>query len=534
MENTRGAQHYPVLLKLQSTHRSECVIRGEPVERLTTRQHKIEMQWDDRYEKYVRKTGLYGLHQIGHIPTDHALISALVERWRQETHTFHFPVGEMTITLQDVAVLLGLPIDGKAISSRTDLDWSAAVVELLGKEVTPNTFRKKSNVAINISWLHANFSCCPKKADEKTVQQYARAYLLMLIGSVLFTDHSGDTISAIYLPLIADFEAAGNLSWGSGALAYLYRELCLATKPKRKQFGGPILLLQLWSWERLPIGRPSICPITEETHLGGEDREKRPPHGYRWCKDRNFSGLASRKVLEAYRKEIDHLNDGNVKWNPYENQMDLLPPICSKNSDLWRTTAPLIHFWIVEMYNPGRVERQFNCYQVIPPPLCDTMDALHNLKNRSAKDWVKVHHVYLQKWENRRKHCLANERPYDISKNDAYKRWFSNASILYLNDPRGLPDNYSAGKRLRKIAKGVVETFGDTTDKKTREFLRDLLHEVRASIEDVRESVGDEEVFAAFDKNLIEQPARTQVHNNDAGPSCRPATKRTRRSSSSK
>ena len=43
---------------------------------------------------------------------DRALVSALVDCWRPETHTFHLPVGEMTPTLQDVSMLLGLRIAG--------------------------------------------------------------------------------------------------------------------------------------------------------------------------------------------------------------------------------------------------------------------------------------------------------------------------------------------------------------------------------------------------------------------------------------
>jgi hypothetical protein len=39
---------------------------------------------------------------------DTPLIAAFLDRWRPETHTFHFLVGEMTLSLEDVAMLGGL------------------------------------------------------------------------------------------------------------------------------------------------------------------------------------------------------------------------------------------------------------------------------------------------------------------------------------------------------------------------------------------------------------------------------------------
>jgi len=65
-----------------------------------------------------------------------SLITGLVERWRPETHTFHLPFGEMTVTLQDVSALWGLPIQGVpvgGISDPTDEDTiNARLDELLG------------------------------------------------------------------------------------------------------------------------------------------------------------------------------------------------------------------------------------------------------------------------------------------------------------------------------------------------------------------------------------------------------------------
>jgi hypothetical protein len=46
---------------------------------------------------------------------DAPLIAAFMDRWRSETHTFHLPVGEMTLSLEDAAMLGGMTCAGQAM-----------------------------------------------------------------------------------------------------------------------------------------------------------------------------------------------------------------------------------------------------------------------------------------------------------------------------------------------------------------------------------------------------------------------------------
>jgi hypothetical protein len=46
---------------------------------------------------------------------DFSLLSAILDHWRPETHMFHFTVGEMTVTLQDTSLFMGLPCAGEPL-----------------------------------------------------------------------------------------------------------------------------------------------------------------------------------------------------------------------------------------------------------------------------------------------------------------------------------------------------------------------------------------------------------------------------------
>ncbi|XP_039010532.1 protein MAIN-LIKE 1-like [Hibiscus syriacus] len=64
------------------------------------------------------------------------LINVLLEQWRPETHTFHFPYGETTITLEDVAYYIGLLVDENPITCMAHGDLLNLYKELLGLTLT--------------------------------------------------------------------------------------------------------------------------------------------------------------------------------------------------------------------------------------------------------------------------------------------------------------------------------------------------------------------------------------------------------------
>ena len=112
--------------------------------------------------QYIDAVGLTGFFKVLDMEVDHALITALVERWCPETHTFHLPHGEMGITLQDIEVMLGISVDGLPITRRTNLKWNEVCRELLGHEppfVIPNSNKSTfTRVRIKYKWLDAQFA----------------------------------------------------------------------------------------------------------------------------------------------------------------------------------------------------------------------------------------------------------------------------------------------------------------------------------------------------------------------------------------
>ena len=105
------------------------------------------------------------------------------------------------ITLQDVAIILGICIDGPAVTGTCVFDVAELCRELLG--VTPSVHALRGS-AISIRWLCDQLSTPAPNADEVTLERSARDFILALMGSFLFADKKGVHIHLCFLPLLRD------------------------------------------------------------------------------------------------------------------------------------------------------------------------------------------------------------------------------------------------------------------------------------------------------------------------------------------
>ncbi|XP_072056342.1 serine/threonine-protein phosphatase 7 long form homolog [Arachis hypogaea] len=192
------------------------------------------MHLQDRIIPYLESIGLYHLTQFNTrwFWLDEPLVSAFIERWRPETHTFHMPFRECTITLQDIAYHLGLPVDGLPVSGcLTDFEKLMDDVkpvwewfeELFGELSPPNKIKQ---FIVHFTKFHERYRVLLQDATEDTVRICARAYIMMLLSTQLFGDKSGNQVYIRWLPFVAKLDEMGSYSWASATLAWLYRCMC--------------------------------------------------------------------------------------------------------------------------------------------------------------------------------------------------------------------------------------------------------------------------------------------------------------------
>src|SRR5262245_4672892 len=233
---------------------------------------RVIVTWDSirylhpRVVEMLDRAGFYGVYRCGTFQLDHHLITALVERWRRETHTFHLVTGEATVTLEDVAVIWQLPVDGLPLIEPTadfllypQLTWET-VATLIGWSPNHDDDPHPRGFYLKLHDIAYSLQATPvtKRTSQEKVCQWTRGFILLMLGGTLLGDASQSTVPARWLQYLDDLDMSGKYSWGGAVLAHLYRELCAAANGEKKSICGPLHLLQTWAWSRIPGIRPEL------------------------------------------------------------------------------------------------------------------------------------------------------------------------------------------------------------------------------------------------------------------------------------
>jgi hypothetical protein len=208
---------------------------------------RVPDQHPESIQGWLNILGLCWLEQTSLKKVDPQLISAFVERWHPETSSFHMSFGGMTITLDDVACLLHLPVRGNFYSLIlvTMEEVATLASELLGVtyEAALHETSQQMGGYFSQQWL------C--ECYQRNCHHYRRydcpawAWMLMLVGCTIFIDKSYTRVDAKWLPIFRDLSQCHRFSWTSAALECLYDNLNDASMFTTKAIAVFVTLLQV-------------------------------------------------------------------------------------------------------------------------------------------------------------------------------------------------------------------------------------------------------------------------------------------------
>ena len=166
--------------------------------------------WREWVDNELSDTGFMGLLQQAGVLKAIVSSHCLVRRWCTTTHTFFFSCGELTVTLEDVANQLLLPILGDANPATLELSPEEEAIEAeLKKRMTRNA---KLSYWVSSS---SKFSMTARRA----------AFVAFWLCKFVFESHPHYAIKPLYFRLAIKIAVEVSLSLAHMFLGHLYVQL---------------------------------------------------------------------------------------------------------------------------------------------------------------------------------------------------------------------------------------------------------------------------------------------------------------------
>ncbi|XP_037436319.1 uncharacterized protein LOC119303304 [Triticum dicoccoides] len=337
-----------------------------------------------RHERLWRKIGILDgvLATTGWVRRDEDLLLQLAGFWSGETNTFLFPWGEATVTLEDMAVLGGLPLLGRPVWSRLPDELRGDVDALQAVRIALNWSKsKRVNYTLWVKQFIEETGAGAGagagaagdgrgEAEAATLLEHG-AFLAMWLTRYVLPVESFDVVRTDVLPLAAGLARGRCSALAPAVLANIYsdlsalsRHLSLGASHQPFVASAPLHILQLWVWERFP----ELCPAIN-SHGGDPGM----PRAAKWYN--------IRRMLDPGHIHAVFMSPDEFKWRPYGGSSFALPQAkggCWVHCNELATSkglqsfaqclrpCELVGMQCIEQYCPHRVARQLGFDQDVP------------------------------------------------------------------------------------------------------------------------------------------------------------------------
>ncbi|XP_071680826.1 uncharacterized protein [Lolium perenne] len=385
-----------------------------------------------RYELQWRTVGILDaiLATTYRVRRDDGAMLQLAAIWSAETNTFLFPWGEATVTLEDVSVLGGLPLLGRAVRAplegvpRGDVEALQAVRRAL--------YKRKGQKPDHPSWVRRFLEPPPPPREGAAAAAHDNeaaellehgAFLAMWLSLFVLPEPPFDLIRTEVLPIAARLARGGCVALAPAVLASIYIDLSMLNHyinldERHQPFVGwaPLHILQLWVFARFPELRPEMATTLDPL-------ARHQPWAARWHE--------VRKEIDPMYLHAVFLSPSEFEWRPYGSS-SFAPPrekACSwvYGRDIARSkqlqsfaqclrACELVGMRCIEQYNPHRVARQLGFDQDVPGSVA-----------RADSNWETAWGTYMMEPKN-----FAFIVPqYMLAVTIEYAKWWEPYSLAY-------------------------------------------------------------------------------------------------------
>ncbi|MQL91590.1 hypothetical protein Taro_024205 [Colocasia esculenta] len=406
-----------------------------------------------------------------------ALIQALKERWDPECHTFLLLWGHMIPTLEDVAQITGLRVDGQAVTGVTYTSYQEMVERFLGLEVTrersslvPRT-RLQASLGVEnarhqtgegqaeyMARLTADARAALAEEEGAAADRDLRRFLILVIGKLILGTR-GDPVSCRCLPLLEDLTQVRSYAW----VRPFWPTFLTAWAPLvgRQGWLGVGVLPPPFTGSGVPR-RCGVVPLLQR---------------WRFCRDER----SLRRQVTLIHDALDTVPFGHVQWTPYVGEDDATQPWVEQGCpyfgrDIWlhcfNTVVPLHH---------RLVARTLGLHQAVVE--FPTRQRSWERPGRSFRgiqqvtDWTVRVREQLDDWERRGKEVVS-EAASDEDYFRAYARKYG--AQVYKGSRRPLdPEGWISS--LEGILHSTIQQ---------RDDLQEVVDQLRAELDRAQQMVG--------------------------------------------